>query len=89
MTEKRRELMHKCMDGQFHLAPLMHELDRYRRCDEVLNWLYMHKIVGKELQLFLFQAFRMAIDNMVKWILSKVDKEKQLRPTIIGRDYKN
>ncbi len=87
MSDLRRELMFKVMDNHYELLDTMHYLSRYKRCDQMLAWLYKSHITGKSLHGWIRIHWRNSLLNMVKFILMKVDKEKTPRPIFLGDEY--
>ena len=88
MTEQRRNLMLDAMDGHSELAPLMWHLDRLTRCDQVLMWLIKNKITGQKLNEYWLKEHRGSILGMCKEIIRRICKDNELRPILVGRDYK-
>lgn len=87
MTEHRRELILRTVDGEsrvLYLIFLWHDL---ARVEEILHWLIDHRFTGKALYGFM-QARKFMPMAAAKEILMHIDKERELRPILVGRDYK-
>ncbi len=87
MTPKRKNLMHKVINDQMALVPIMHQLDRYTHCDKFLTWLIRNKITGQNLVEWLKIYHNNSIMNMVKFIIKTVEKSKDLPAIIYNKDW--
>lgn len=87
MNNKTRDLIHKCLNENLKLLPLMHQLTSYRDIDRILNWLIMNNLTGKNLEEWIKGNFENSVMSMVKWIIMHQNKEKDYRPIIYGRDW--
>lgn len=87
MNPKRRELMHRAMNHELKLVPVMHQLARYKHCDKILLWLISANIIGKDLLEFLQLEFNNSVMAMVQFIVMRNEKNKEIKSMIIGRDW--
>ena len=74
MTENRRQMFLRVMDGIPDLVGTMHILHGYVYCDNFLKWLYDNKITGKELAEFLTKNFQGSVPKMVDFICEKINR---------------
>lgn len=87
MTPKRRKLMFRVMDEQVGALPLLHHFNDYHRCDEILTWLIRNKLTGKNFMAWVQEHFaRNSLLEPARFILQKIDNEKEKRPILLGRD---
>jgi hypothetical protein len=86
MSEYRRELMFRVMDHQPSVLPMLHYLDQFTRCDEILKWLIDHQITGKIFLSFVHFEFPNSPLSMVKYILKRLKKSRDDGKIILGRD---
>ena len=81
MDQKRRELIFKVLDDRHNLLPVCYYFTQYIRCDSILAWLAENKITGKTLEHWIqIQWGGNRLMPMVKFILAKIDHEKEARP---------
>jgi hypothetical protein len=88
MTERRRELIFRVADGCDETLPILHFLDSLSQCDQILTWLIFHNLTGARLCEFQRTQFGTSLLGMAKFILMQVNREKEERPLIVGRDIK-
>ena len=73
MTQKRRELMYRAMDGMHDLVGVMHILDHYKFCDNILIWLICHKYTGKNLQDLVVKRFHSSVPALVEYVVTSAN----------------
>lgn len=69
LSNKRRDLMHRVMDGETDLAGTMHILNGYKFCDNFLIWMIAHKWTGKNLKEIIIKQFHSSIPSLVNYIV--------------------
>lgn len=89
MTDLRKRLILELSIGDINhpVLPILHFLTRFKRCDEILNWLLKNRLTGNEIVLAVKYQFQNSQLTFVKWVLSRIDKNKELKPIIVGVDY--
>lgn len=87
MTDRTRSLMLLVINDNPQLLPIMHQLLHYRHCDNFLRWLCLNKITGSNLIDWLKVCHNNSILNMVKFIIKSCEKNKELRPVMLGKDW--
>jgi hypothetical protein len=87
MTNSTRGLMHKAMDGVVTLTPIMHQLSRYKTCDNILRWLISNRITGHNLADFVKVQHENSIMSMVKFIVKNQTKSKEEKAIVLGKDW--
>lgn len=85
MTGLRRELMHRVLDGEQRLLPVLHFLDQFKRCDDMLRWLIRSRLTGWNFWHWSQGQFGRSLDGMARFILSQLEKDEE-RPVFYGRD---
>jgi hypothetical protein len=70
MSPKRRELMHRAMDGVTDLSGAMFILHHYKFCDNILIWLISHRYTGKNLSELLIKKFRSSVPSLVDFVIA-------------------
>lgn len=87
MDEILREKFLRLIDGNPDLMVIAHELYKYRYCEKLVDFLIKNKITGKQLQLWLNEEFNNSILSMVKFIVMRVNKNKEVEGVFAGRDW--
>lgn len=88
MTERRRHMMLIIAESNQAVLPILHMIDDYVRCDDILDWIIRNRLTGEEVVSMIKFQFKMSPLTFIKWVLSKIDKERELRPILMGRDMK-
>ena len=76
------------MDGDARLGTYFFTWNKLVRCDYILTWLFKNRLTGKTLYEWLNQNFGMKALEPAKFILKKIDNTNDLKPIIIGKDYR-
>ncbi len=87
LTQERKNLMHKVMDGNLSLVHYMHQLDRFLHCDNILKWLIQNRIIGKTLQEWIEINFNRSTLSMVQFIIKYREKNSEYKPIIKNKDW--
>lgn len=87
MTNERRDLIHKVMDGHLKILPTMHALTHYRHCDNFLKWLDKNRIRGIDLEQWLQTYFNNSVMSMVKFIIKTNEKNQEYKPIVLNQDW--
>lgn len=87
MTEYRRQLMLTLCDNDMRIPPILHQLDAYVRCDEVLQWLIKHRFIGNELFLLVRHKYSNSVQSLVKDVLRRLNKDSENKPIFYGKDW--
>lgn len=87
MTEYRRQLMLTVCDNDMRIPPILHQLDCYVRCDDVLQWLINHNLTGNELFLLIRYKYSNSVQGLVKDVLRRLNKDLEKKPIIFGKDW--
>lgn len=89
MSESRRELFLRVVDGDMRLPPYLFNWAQRPACDVVCKWLIKHNMTGKVLHDWMRANFKNSMDLPFKWVFSKVQRDPELakRPTLLERDY--
>lgn len=88
MQNSTKELMHIAMGNKaIELLPIMHQLSRYRDVDRILKWLIQNRITGNNLHEYVRDTFKNSVMSMVKFIVKYSNKNRELAPVIIGKDW--
>lgn len=85
ISHPRREKTLRVLDGNQNLFPVMFNWHHLTRCDELLDWCLVNRITGNSLSDFI--KLNGGILKTAGFILMKIDREKQTRPIIVGKDY--
>lgn len=90
MTEAHRQLVLRIVDGKQELLPVVFFWHGFTRCEEILNWCLRNKLTGINLIAFLRETIgqRPLVMQAGQEILKRIDKENELKPVIVGRDFK-
>lgn len=88
LDPKTKYLMHKVMDGNLELVPILHELTRFVHLQKILFWLDQANIRGNNLLDWIRVEHQGSVMSMVQTIVMLNNKEKQIRPIILGKDWR-
>lgn len=86
MTNKRRDILLRLIDGCNNNVHIAHQLTRYKDCDGICAWIIQHGYAGENLCPWLRGQFNNSILTMVAWIVAKNSKQK-IKPILLGRDW--
>lgn len=87
MSEHTRRLIFKVMNGDTSVLPILHLIYNYVRCDEILTWCLRNGITDRRLANTLHFEFQNSHQNMVKYILGKIEREPKAK-ILYGIDWK-
>tara|TARA_B100000749_G_C18269903_1_gene399908 strand:- start:393 stop:710 length:318 start_codon:yes stop_codon:yes gene_type:complete len=88
MSFLQRELYLRIVDGDPRVMPIVHQIHNYRYSVDISRWLYENQITGKILLDFLKVSFENSIMGMVKFIIMKINRAKEIKPIYVNKDYK-
>jgi hypothetical protein len=74
MSQSRKELMHRTMDGDSQLAGCMHVFSQYKFCDNFLLFMIAHNFTGKVFREMLIKQFGGNPHMMIQWIVKSARK---------------
>lgn len=91
MSPWRREKMLMLNNGDINhqVNHILRIIDGHRRCDEVLAWCLRSGLTGDNIVEMVRYQFGFSPLTFLKWVLSKIDKENELRPVLVGKDWDN
>jgi len=87
ITEKRKNLIHMTMNGEYGLLPIMHQLTRYVDCDRFLNWLINNRLTGRDLLEWINTHHNKSVLGMVQFIIKHSEKNNEVKPIILNKDW--
>ncbi len=73
LSQKRKELMLRALDGETDLAGTMYILHAYKFCDNILLWLIAHRYTGKSLRDLLVKSFASSVPALVEYVISQAN----------------
>jgi len=73
ISDERRELMHRVMDGQSDLAGAMHILHGYKYCDNFLKWMIENRFTGLHLREIIVKKFRSSMPALVDYMVAQMN----------------
>jgi hypothetical protein len=76
LTDERRELMMRVMDGRWDLANTMYMFHNYKHCDTFLKWLVVHKFTGNRFVELLVKQFGSSVPKLVDFIVMHSQKAR-------------
>ena len=79
--------MHKVMDGDASVPPVLYHFSHYRKCDQMLHWLAEHGFTGKKLLSWIKTEHNNSPFLAAAFVLSKVKKETKTKPVLAERDF--
>jgi DNA-binding CsgD family transcriptional regulator len=88
MSPKERELHLRVADGNPDALPFLYTFHSFVRCQEILSWLIEHRITGERFLEWIIKEHDKRVLSAGAFVLSKLEKEKTLKPVLAGRDFK-
>lgn len=79
--------MLRICDGDMRVPPYLYIFNSHKRVDEVLDWMLRNHFTGKNFILWAQGVHERSILEVIKEILMRIDKEKEIKPIIAGIDY--
>jgi hypothetical protein len=79
--------MHRIMDGNANIAPIMYHFNNYRRCDQMLVWLIRNRLIGETFLSWMRINHKNSPFLTAAFVLSKVKKEKNVQPVLADKDF--
>ena len=87
MSAMQRELYLRIVDDNPLVMPIVYNIHNYKFSFEISRWLYENQITGKILLDFLKTKFENSILALVKFVVMKINKDKEIKP-LYYKDYK-
>jgi hypothetical protein len=87
MTPRQRDIIFKIADGNLETLPILYHFVNYKRGNEIFNWLLSNRFTGNQLIALVNQKFGNKLMDAAKFILMKVDKETEVKPIFLGKDF--
>jgi hypothetical protein len=87
MSAIQRELYLRIVDDNPSVVPIVYNIHNYKFSFEISRWLYENQITGKILLDFLKTKFENSILALVKFVVMKINKDKEIKP-LYYKDYK-
>ena len=69
LSQRRRELMHRVMDGRSDLAGVMQMLHGYKFCDNFLIFMIENRWTGDHLADVLVKKFHSSVPSMIEFMV--------------------
>lgn len=70
------------------VLPHLHFITGFIHCDRILDWLLKNRLTGDDIVQKIKIEHRGSQLDFVKWVIACMNKEREKRPVIIGRDYR-
>ena len=74
LSSRRRELMHRVMDGRSDLGPTMFMIHNYTFCDNFLHFLIHHHYTGDNLADILVKKFGSSVPRLINFMVEVIGK---------------
>lgn len=90
MNDRKRNLILQVIDGDVRViqSKATYHLDRFVHSERMFEYLVKEKITGAKFHEMYLNVFKGSWLTMGKWIISKIQKEKELKPVFVGKDYR-
>ena len=88
MSNSERDFFLRVIDDDPRVMPIAHQISKYKNSLDITDWLIKNKITGIILLDFLKTKFENSILEMVKFIIMKINKDKEPKPIYAHKDYK-
>lgn len=74
LSQGRKDLMLRTMDGVTDLGGTMHILHHYKFCDNILTWMICHGLTGKRLAEAIVKQFGNSVPALVDFVVSAANQ---------------
>jgi len=88
ISNMQRELYLRIVDDIPSVTPIIYQIHKYKYSWFIARWLYENGIKGKTLLDFLKVKFENSIMEMVKFIIMKINNDREKKPIYAYKDYK-
>jgi hypothetical protein len=88
MTNAERDFYLRIIDEQPGLMPVAYEISKYKHSLDIQVWLIKNRMTGKILQSWLKENFDNSIMSMIKYIIKRVNGDKEIKPVYAHKDYR-
>ena len=88
MSNSERDFFLRVINDDPRVMPIAHQISKYKNSLDITVWLIKNKITGIILLDFLKSKFENSILDMVKFIIMKINKDKEPKPIYAHKDYK-
>ena len=88
MSNMQRELYLRVIDDHHAVTPIVYQIHNYRYAFDISRWLYENSITGKILIDFLKVKFENSIMELVKFVIMKINNDREKKPIYAHKDYK-
>tara|TARA_R100000781_G_scaffold105913_1_gene69793 strand:+ start:3156 stop:3431 length:276 start_codon:yes stop_codon:yes gene_type:complete len=88
MSNAERDFYLRIIDDQPGVMPVAYEISKYKHSLDIQVWLIKNKITGKILLSWLNEKFDHSIMSMIKYIIKRVNKDKEIKPIYAHKDYR-
>lgn len=86
MSAGRRERMMRVMDGDSRILPLLFEVQKYVKCDDILSWLIKSNITGVTLWDWYVNTHKASPLAMMGYVVNKIEQNRRFRQMYAGKD---
>lgn len=87
MTPRERENYLYLADGNPAALTILWRIQTFKRSEEISHWLVKNQLNGKKLETFFKEHHKSSMLSLVKYVISKIDKERELVP-LFKKDFK-
>lgn len=87
ISDQRRDLMFRVLDGEAGLLPLMFHFQKMRRCDRMLSWLVKNELTGRKLVGWIKHEQEGSFLKTLAFVQSKVNGDLGIKPVLVGEHY--
>jgi len=88
ITNAERDFYLRIIDEQPGLMPVAYEISKYKHSLDIQVWLIKNKMTGKILQSWLKEEFDNSIMSMIKEIIMRINRDKEIKPIYAHTDYR-
>ncbi len=87
ISNMQRELYLRIIDDNPSVTPIIYQIHKYKYSWFISRWLYENAITGKTLLDFLKVKFENSIMEMVRFVIMKINKDREVKPIYAHKDY--
>ena len=87
MPQAHRDLLLRVWDGHGPALPWLMHVYNFRRREEILRWLIQHHLIGTQFVAWIQNVMGGSILKSVAFVISRLEREKNMRDLLIGKDY--
>ena len=87
MTNAERDFYLRIIDDVPGAMPIVYEISKYKHSLDIQVFLIKNKLTGQNLLSWLKTEFSNSIMTMCKWVIKRINSDKEIKPILANKDY--